>query len=87
MGWRIILSKEAHKDRKKLVAARLYNKAQELLRIIAGNPFQNPPPYEKLVGDYRGAYARRTNIHHRIIYYADRETEIVHVVSMWGHYE
>ncbi len=87
MGYRVILTKDAEKDRKKLMAARLGGKAQELLRIIRENPFQNPPPYEKLVGDFKGAYSRRINGQHRLVYSISSENRIIHVVRMWGHYE
>lgn len=87
MSWEIIYAKHAQKDAPKLSAAGLKGKAQELLAIIKENPFQNPPPYEKLVGDLSGAYSRRINIQHRLVYEVLQEQKIVKVLRMWSHYE
>jgi toxin YoeB len=70
-----------------LASAGLKNKAKDLLEIIAANPFQNPPPYEKLVGDLAGAYSRRINIQHRLVYQVIQEENTVKVLRMWTHYE
>jgi toxin YoeB len=85
--WNIAYSKFALKDAKKLSAAGLRDKAQALLDILEKDPFQNPPPYEKLVGDLRGAYSRRINIQHRLVYEIFRKEKIVRVLRMWTHYE
>lgn len=87
MTWQLVFSKYAEKDAKKLVAAGLKPKAQALLRILASDPFQNPPPYEKLVGDLHGAYSRRINIQHRLVYEVFRAEHTVRVLRMWTHYE
>ena len=87
MTWNIAYSKFALKDAKKLSAAGLQDKAQALLDILEKDPFQNPPPYEKLVGDLRGAYSRRINIQHRLVYEIFRKEKIVRVLRMWTHYE
>ena len=87
MSWEIVYAKLAQKDAQKLVASGLKGKAQELLVIIQANPFQNPPPYEKLVGDLSGAYSRRINIQHRLVYEILQEAKIVKVLRMWSHYE
>jgi Txe/YoeB family toxin of toxin-antitoxin system len=85
--WRLIYAKQAQKDASKLAAAGLKNKAQELLAIVAENPFQNPPSYEKLVGDLAGAYSRRINIQHRLVYQVLDAERVVKVLRMWTHYE
>lgn len=87
MTWRLMYAKQAQKDASKLAAAGLKNKAQELLAIVAENPFQNPPPYEKLVGDLAGAYSRRINIQHRLVYQVLDAERVVKVLRMWTHYE
>lgn len=87
MTWNIAYSKFALKDAKKLSAAGLRDKAQALLDILEKDPFQNPPPYEKLVGDLRGAYSRRINIQHRMVYEVFRKEKTVRVLRMWTHYE
>jgi Txe/YoeB family toxin of toxin-antitoxin system len=83
----MVYAKHAQKDAQKLAANGLKSKAQELLAIIKVNPFQNPPPYEKLVGDLSGAYSRRINIQHRLVYEILQEEKIVKVLRMWSHYE
>lgn len=89
MTWALVFSKHAQKDVQKLSASGLKIKAQELLAIVRENPFQNPPPYEKLVGDLQGAYSRRINIQHRLVYQVlmDKEVKTVKVLRMWSHYE
>ena len=87
MTWALVFAKHAQKDAQKLAASGLQAKAQELLAILADNPFQNPPPYEKLVGDLSGAYSRRINIQHRLVYEVLPEQQIVKVLRMWSHYE
>lgn len=87
MTWQVVFSKHAGKDARKLVAAGLKPKAQDLLQVLANDPFQNPPPYEKLVGDLDGAYSRRINIQHRLVYEVFRAERTVRVLRMWSHYE
>lgn len=87
MSWEIVYARHAQKDAQKLVASGLKGKTQELLAIIKENPFQNPPPYEKLVGDLSGAYSRRINIQHRLDYEVFQEQKIIKVLRMWSHYE
>ena len=87
MTWRIAYTKQAKKDAKKLSASGLRPKAEELLAILAENPYPNPPPYEKLVGDLAGALSRRINIQHRLIYQIIEEERVVKVIRMWTHYE
>ncbi len=85
--WNLAYSKYAIKDAKKLSAAGLKDKTQALLDILEVDPFQNPPPYEKLVGDLKGAYSRRINIQHRLVYEILRKEKTVRVLRMWTHYE
>ena len=87
VSWRVVFAKQAQKDAKKLSAAGLKAKAEELLEILRQNPYQNPPPYEKLVGDLVGAYSRRINIQHRLVYQILEAEETVKVLRMWSHYE
>jgi len=87
VSWEIVFAKQALKDAKKLAASGLKPKAQELLAILSTNPLQNPPPYEKLVGDLAGAYSRRINIQHRIVYEVFTKEGVVRVLRMWTHYE
>ncbi len=87
MTWTLVYTKDAQKDAKKLSAAGLRPKAEALLAILAVNPFQNPPPFEKLVGDLAGAYSRRINIHHRLVYQVVKEAKTVKVLRLWTHYE
>lgn len=87
VNWNTTYSKFALKDAKKLSAAGLRDKAQALLDILEIDPFQNPPPYEKLVGDMRGTYSRRINIQHRLVYEVFRKEKTVRVLRMWTHYE
>jgi len=85
--WTVVYAKHALKDAKKLSAAGLKEKAQELLALLAIDPFQNPPAYEKLVGDLDGAYSRRINIQHRLVYEVFKKERTVRVLRMWSHYE
>ncbi len=87
MNWELVFTKQAQKDAKKLMSAGLKKKAQTLLEVIAENPFQNPPPYEKLVGDLAGAYSRRINIQHRLVYQVFRKEKVIKVMRLWTHYE
>lgn len=87
MSWDLVYAKHAQKDALKLAANGLKAKTQELLAIVKENPFQNPPPYEKLVGDLSGAYSRRINIQHRLVYEVLQEAKVVKVLRMWSHYE
>ena len=87
MSWQLAYTKQAQKDAKKLAAAGLRRKAEELLKIISENPFQTPPPYEKLVGDLSGAYSRRINIQHRLVYQVYEHQKVVKVLRMWTRYE
>jgi len=87
VSWQLVYAKHAQKDAKKLAAAGLKGKAIELLAVLAADPFQNPPPYEKLVGDLGGAYSRRINIQHRLVYEVFAEERVVRVLRMWSHYE
>lgn len=87
MKWTVVYAKHALKDAKKLAAAGLKEKTQELLDVLATDPFQNPPPYENLVGDLEGAYSRRINIQHRLVYEVFKKEHTVRVLRMWTHYE
>ena len=87
VGWKIVYAKQAMKDAKKLAASGLKPKVQELLEVLSIDPFQNPPPFEKLVGDLAGAYSRRINIQHRIVYEVFIKERTVRVLRMWTHYE
>jgi len=85
--WQLVYTKHAQKDAQKLAAAGLKQKAQELLAIMAANPYRNPPPFEKLVGDLSGACSRRINIQHRLVYQVLVDEHVVKVLSLWSHYE
>lgn len=85
--WEVVFAKAAVKDAKKLAASGLKPKAQELLDVLVMDPFQNPPPFEKLVGDLEGAYSRRINIQHRLVYEVFKKERVVRVLRMWSHYE
>mgnify|MGYP003514415414 FL=1 len=87
MSWQLVCTKQAQKDADKLASAGLKEKAKTLLGIVADNPFQNPPPYEKLVGDLAGAYSRRINIQHRLVYQVLEAEHVVKVLRLWSHYE
>ena len=87
MTWQFVFTKQAQKDAKKLAAAGLKGKAIELLEIIRENPFHTPPRFEKLVGDLAGAYARRINIQHRLVYQVLEQESIIKIIRLWTHYE
>lgn len=87
MSWELRYTKQAQKEAKKLSSFTLKQKAQELSTIIESNPFQKPPPYEKLVGDLSGAYSRRINIQHRLIYQVYEDLKIIKVIRMWTHFD
>jgi Txe/YoeB family toxin of toxin-antitoxin system len=87
VSWRVVYTKQAQKDAKRLAAAGLKPKAQVLPLIISQDPFQSPPRFEKLVGDLAGAYSRRINIQHRLVYQVLEEERVVKVLRMWTHYE
>lgn len=87
MTWQLIYTKQAQKDAQKLASSGLKEKAKDLLKIVESNPFQNPPPYEKLVGDLAGAYSRRINIQHRLVYQVLEAEQVVKVLRLWTHYE
>jgi Txe/YoeB family toxin of toxin-antitoxin system len=85
--WEIVFTKQAQKDAKKLASAGLKPKAQKLIEIIREDPFQKPPPYEKLIGDLAGAYSRRINVQHRLVYQVYQLERIIKVLRLWTHYE
>jgi toxin YoeB len=85
--WRVVYTRHAQKDAKKLAASGLKSRAEELLAILAEDPFRKPPPFEKLVGDLAGAYSRRINIQHRLVYQVMEEERVVKVLRLWSHYE
>ena len=87
MNWTVVYSKQAQKDAKKLAAAGLRANAENLLRILSNDPYQNPPPFEKLVGDLEGANSRRINIQHRLVYEIFTSERVVRILRMWTHYE
>lgn len=87
MGYKLVLTKQAAKDAIKLEQVGLDVKAKELLKILKQNPYQNPPPYDKLTGDLKEKYSRRINIQHRIIYMVSEEDTVVKILRMWTHYE
>lgn len=85
--WNIYYTKQAQKDARKIASSGLKHKAEELLRIISENPYQNPPPYEKLVGDLSGALSRRINIQHRLVYQVYEQEKSIKILRLWTHYE
>ena len=87
MSWRIAYTKQAQRDAKRLRSSGLKPKTEEVLALLAENPYRKPPPFEKLVGDLTGAYSRRINIHHRLVYQVLDEERGVKVLRMWSHYE
>lgn len=87
VSWKIVFTKQAQKDAKKIAASNLKTQTQRLLDILAINPFQNPPPFEKLVGDLSGAISRRINIQHRLVYQLYLGEKTIKVIRMWTHYE
>ena len=87
MNWKLVFTKQAQKDAKKIAQSGLKPQTRRLLDILREDPFQNPPPYEKLMGDLSGAYSRRINIQHRLVYEVLRDISTVKVIRMWTHYE
>jgi len=87
VSWRLVFTKQAQKDAKKIAQAGLQSQTQRLLDILQNNPYQNPPPFEKLVGDLAGAGSRRINIQHRLVYQVLDEPKTAKVIRMWTHYE
>ena len=87
MTWKIVFTKQAKKDAKKLTSSGLRDKAENLLQLLSEDPFRSPPPYEKLIGDLAGACSRRINIQHRLVYQVLQEKRTVKVLRMWTHYE
>jgi len=87
VSWRLVYTRQAQRDAKKLAASGLRPKAEALLEILSRDPFEDPPPFEKLLGDLTGAYSRRINIHHRLVYQVLPEIKTVKVLRMWTHYE
>jgi len=85
--WRVVYTKQAQKDATNIAAADLRERAEKLLHILSENPYQTPPPFEKLIGDLSGAYSRRINIKHRLVYQVMEEIRTVKVIRMWTHYE
>jgi Txe/YoeB family toxin of toxin-antitoxin system len=85
--WRVVFTNQAQKDAKKLASAGLRSKAEKLLDILRKNPYQIPPPFEKLIGDLSGAYSRRINIQHRLVYQILDDEKVVKVIRIWTHYE
>jgi len=85
--WKVVFTEEAQKDARRLASAGLRPKAEQLLALLASNPFERPPPFEKLLGDLKGAYSRRINIQHRLVYQVLEEKRIVKVLSTWTRYE
>ena len=87
MKWQLVLTKHAQKNAEKLSAAGLRSKAEQQLDIIQESPYQDPPPYEKLIGDLAGAVSRRINIQHRLVYQVHEEEKVIKIIRMWTHYE
>ncbi len=87
MIWKVVYTKQAQKDAKKLLKSGLKSKANDIIDILKTNPYQTPPPYEKLIGDLSGAYSRRINIQHRIVYQVINTDKVVKVLRLWTHYE
>ena len=87
MSWRIVFTKQAQKDARKIAGAGLKPKAEKLIEILKSDPLQNPPSFEKLVGDLSGAYSRRINIQHKLVYQILEKEKIVKIIRMWTHYK
>lgn len=87
MSWQLVFTKQAQKDAKKISQSGLKPEASRLLDVLRADPFQNPPPYEKLMGDLSGAYSRRINIQHRLIYQVLKDIHTVKIIRLWTHYE
>lgn len=87
VSWRLVFTKQAQKDAKKIASSGLKSQVQRLLDVLKEDPYQNPPPFEKLVGDLSGAYSRRINIQHRLVYQVIDDIKTVKIIRMWTHYE
>jgi Txe/YoeB family toxin of toxin-antitoxin system len=87
VSWKLVFTSQAQKDAKKLSAAGLRSKAEKLIEILARNPYQTPPPFEKLLGDLSGAYSRRINVQHRLVYQILDDVKTVKIIRLWTHYE
>lgn len=87
MNWKVVFTKQAQKDARRLAAAGLRSKAEELIEILRQDPWRSPPPFEKLLGDLAGAYSRRINIQHRLVYQVLEEKRVVKILRLWTHYE
>ncbi len=87
VGWRVVFTRQARKDAKKIAASSLRPRAEKLIELLREDPFQTPPPYKRLVGDLAGAFSRRINIQHRLVYQVLAEEKTVKVLRMWTHYE
>jgi Txe/YoeB family toxin of toxin-antitoxin system len=87
VSWSIVYTRQAHKDAKKIAASNLKLQTERLIEILANDPFQTPPPFEKLLGDLAGAYSRRINIQHRLVYQVYLKERTVKILRMWTHYE
>ncbi len=87
MSWKLVYTKHARKDARRITAHGLQNKAQQILALLKEDPFRTPPPFEKLVGDLAGLYSRRINIQHRVVYQVYRGERVVKILRMWTHYE
>jgi Txe/YoeB family toxin of toxin-antitoxin system len=87
VAWRLVYTRQAQRDAKKVKAAGLKKRASELLELLSIDPYQSPPPFEKLLGDLAGAYSRRINIHHRLVYQIYPKERVVKIMRMWSHYE
>ena len=87
MTWKVVYTKQAQRDARKLAAAGLKPKAEKLIELLRRNPLETPPPFEKLVGDLSGAYSRRINIQHRLVYQILEQERTIKVIKMWTHYE
>ena len=87
VAWKVVFTKQSQKDAKKLSVAGLRSQTEILLEILSRNPYQNPPPYEKLLGDLEGSYSRRINIQHRLVYQILKDVKVEKIIRMWTHYE
>jgi len=87
VSWQVVFTSQARRDAKKLTISGLRPQAERLIEILRSNPFRTPPPFEKLMGDLAGAYSRRINIHHRLVYQVLNDDKVVKVIRMWTHYE
>jgi len=87
VSWHLVFTKQSQKDAKKIAHSGLKPQAERILEILKENPFENPPPYEKLIGDLAGAYSRRINIQHRLVYEVIEDIKTVKIIRMWTHYE